>query len=346
MAFSDGIIRLVLINQSELTLIKAEKVLKRKIVLMKCSPDGTTLSAIDEGGDMFFLSLNPLDLQDMKPYCLHETGFKANDMCWDRDSKKVLLACKDGRLHEFMVPKPSDCDISETYLRPFQAKSHLVKMMESQKPKKEDLELELLLKRTKGGNVDEKIVDEEWEPSAVLNAVYYDKECTKVLCCVDGKFLGLLYIVDMSKERPVGSILVTKDPTCYLAFEDQELLVLGLTNGSFHLRHRFGFTQYMKKDCHDKDYGKVKKVCFNYEKNAVISAAEDGNLFVHKLDYQSLVKSAKMGEPVTEDAITLPSTIHGVNEVSFIEGIELTQPSEQDVEDGKMYSIQERKLKA
>lgn len=33
-------------------------------------------------------------------------------------------------------------------------------MMESQKPKKEDLELELLLKRTKGGVVDDKIVDE------------------------------------------------------------------------------------------------------------------------------------------------------------------------------------------
>ena len=96
----------------------------------------------------------------------------------------------------------------------------------------------------------------------------------------------------------------------------------------------------MKKECHDKDYGKVRKVCFNYEKNAVISAGEDGMLFVHKLDYQSLVKSAKLGEPVTVEAITVPSTIHGVNEVSFIEGVDLTQPSEQDITDGKMYSIQ------
>lgn len=138
-AFSDGIIRLIVINQNELTLIKAEKILKRRIVLMKCSPDGATLSVIDEGGDLFFVSLSASDLQDMKPYCLHETGFKANDMCWDRDSKKILLACKDGRIHEITVPKPADCDISETYLKPFQARSHLVKMMESQKPKKEDL---------------------------------------------------------------------------------------------------------------------------------------------------------------------------------------------------------------
>jgi len=32
-------------------------------------------------------------------------------------------------------------------------------MMESQKPKREDLELELLLKKTKGGAVDDVIVD-------------------------------------------------------------------------------------------------------------------------------------------------------------------------------------------
>lgn len=147
----------------------------------------------------------------------------------------------------------------------------------------------------------------------MLNVVYYDKECTKVLCSVDGKFLGLLYIIDMSKERPTASIPVTKEPTCYLAFEDQELLVMGFINGSFQLRHKFSYNQFMRKNCHDKDYGKVRKVCFNYERNAVISVGEDGMMFVHKLDYQSLVKSAKLGEPVTVEAITVPSTILGVN---------------------------------
>jgi hypothetical protein len=103
---------------------------------MKCSSDGSTLCAVDETGDIFFIALSNLDLQDMKPYCLLETGFKVNDMCWDRDGRKILLACKDGRLHEITVPKLAECDNSETYLRPFQARSHLVKMMESQKPKK------------------------------------------------------------------------------------------------------------------------------------------------------------------------------------------------------------------
>ena len=72
-------------------------------------------------------------------------------------------------------------------------------MLESQKPKREDLELELLLKKTKGGAVDDVIVDEEWSPEPILNATYYDSECTKILCSVDGKYLGHYYIVDMNK---------------------------------------------------------------------------------------------------------------------------------------------------
>lgn len=134
-AFSDGLIRFLLINQTELTLIKAEKVHKNKIIRMKCSPDGAIVATVDKEGDIFFTALGS-DLQNVKPYCLFETGFKINDICWDRDSKKILLACKDGKLHEINVPRIEECDTSETYLRPFQARSHLVKMMESQKPKK------------------------------------------------------------------------------------------------------------------------------------------------------------------------------------------------------------------
>lgn len=96
----------------------------------------------------------------------------------------------------------------------------------------------------------------------------------------------------------------------------------------------------MRKSAHDWDIGKVKKVLFNFEKNAIISAAEDGTLFVHRFDNQSLMKSAKMGEPVTVDAISAPTALHGVNEVSFIEGIDLNEPAEQDIADNKGYSIQ------
>ncbi len=39
-----------------------------------------------------------------------------------------------------------------------------------------------------------------------MNATYYDSDSSKVLCAVEGKFIGYYYIVDFNKERPIGSI--------------------------------------------------------------------------------------------------------------------------------------------
>jgi hypothetical protein len=121
---------------------------------------------------------------------------------------------------------------------------------------------------------------------------------------------------------------------------------MGFRDGTFQLRHKFNYDRYMQKDCYDKDYGKVRKVVFNYDRNVIISASEDGTMFIEQYDSASLIKSAKSGEPVVTEAITFPSTINGINEVSFIEGIDLSEPAEEDIGDSKGYSIQERKLKA
>jgi hypothetical protein len=70
-AFSDGIIRFIMINQSSFTLIKAFKLHKNRILHMKCSPDASMIVTIDEGGDIFLTSLTTSDLQKIKPYCLY-----------------------------------------------------------------------------------------------------------------------------------------------------------------------------------------------------------------------------------------------------------------------------------
>jgi hypothetical protein len=59
----------------------------------------------DSSGSLFFLALDDVTLSKITPYCLFETGFKINDMSWDRSGDKILLACQDGRLHEISVPK-------------------------------------------------------------------------------------------------------------------------------------------------------------------------------------------------------------------------------------------------
>ena len=94
--------------------------------------------AADAGGSLFFLALDSFNLGKITPYCLFETGFKINDLTWDRTGDKLLLACQDGKLHEIETPKEKDCDYSESYLHKFKSRSFTIKMMESQKPNKEE----------------------------------------------------------------------------------------------------------------------------------------------------------------------------------------------------------------
>jgi hypothetical protein len=37
------------------------------------------------------------------------------------------------------------------------------------------------------------------------------------------------------------------------------------------------------------DYGKVKRVLLNFDKTAVISVAEDGTMYVYRIDYQGFI---------------------------------------------------------
>ncbi len=204
--FSDGIVRFLGLDQSSFKLIRAEKVHKNSIFKIKANREGSIVAVCDVQGSIFLLDLHASQLENITPYCLFETGFKINDICFDKLGEKLLVACNDGKLHEIDVPKMSECSFDQSYLHTPKYRSFTIKMMDSQKPKREDLELELLLKKTKGGAVDEVIVDEEWSPEPILNATYYDSECTKILCSVEGKFLGQYYIVDMAKDRPIGSI--------------------------------------------------------------------------------------------------------------------------------------------
>ena len=88
----------------------------------------------DTAGSLFFLALDSAHLGKITPYCLLETGWKVNDLQWNRTGHKVLLACQDGRMHEVDVPSERDCDYTETYLRQFTSRSYTIKMLESQKP--------------------------------------------------------------------------------------------------------------------------------------------------------------------------------------------------------------------
>ena len=219
-------------------------------------------------------------------------------------------------------------------------------MMESQKPNREELELELLLQKTKGIEVDQSVLDVEWQPAPILNAVYYDTECSKILCSVDGKFLGNYYIVDFNKERPVGSIEASKNKTSYLGFhETQNLIFVGLRNGIWEVRSKLNPNNYLKKKCFDQDYGIVKKISTNVQNSALMSVSEDGTMLTHKFDFETFKKGVK-GDLIDDVQVSLPNVILGISQATFADKFDLGKEIENDITDSSSYCLQDEKLKA
>lgn len=128
--YSNGIARWLLIEQGQIRLLKAIKIHKSPITHIRCTPDGSVVAIVAKDGDIFFLSNHHSDVQKMNPFCLFETNLEINDICWDREGSKILLCCQDGKLYESNVPKESECDCAETYLKEFTYRSIAIKMME------------------------------------------------------------------------------------------------------------------------------------------------------------------------------------------------------------------------
>ena len=119
---------------------------------------------------------------------------------------------------------------------------------------------------------------------------------------------------------------------------------MGFTNGSFELRHKYNYDKFLLKFPHDRDIGRISKVALNHEKNSLITTSEDGTIFVYKIDYGSFCRAVKSSEPLEVESIMIPSSILGLNEVSFIDKLETDEVK--DMSNSAGYSIQEEKLKA
>ncbi|EAS07768.2 WD repeat protein (macronuclear) [Tetrahymena thermophila SB210] len=338
--FSNGIVRWLLLNQNGFHLLRATKVHNESIKFIKVSPDGSIIAIFSESGDIFLIEQHPSDFQKIDPFCLFETKFKINSVVWDRMGEKLLLACDDGNIHEIMVPKKDQCDTSETYLKEFRSRSYKIRMMESQKPKTEEMELEFLLRRNKNEDKKEEV---EWDPESIMNVCYYDYSCTKILATVQGKFLGHIYIIDWNKDRPIDSLPIAKIPTVNMNFVDDDILLISFKDGSWQLRHKNDLKINMLVRTHDRDTGAIKKVVMNHEKKCVMSVGNDGTLFIYKIDLPSIKKITR-GE-IIED-FQFEEFVGGLGEHSFAEQIELSDNEENEIKDDSVYSIQEAKLLA
>lgn len=179
-----------------------------------------------------------------------------------------------------------------------------------------------------------------------MNASYYGPDCNRVICTVEGNYLGRIYIVDFNKERPINSIEIPKLKTSYLNFSElSEIIFIGYRNGSWELRHKYEPSNYLRKQCFDQNTGIVKKIAMNIENTAVLSTSEDGTLLVHKFDHATFLKGAK-GEYIDSIQISIPTVLLGISSANFSDKIDFGKDVENDIKDSSLYCLQDDKLKA
>ena len=284
------------------------------------------------------MELDHNNLHRLEPFCLYETGLLINSICWNKSDDKILLACKDGCIYEIKVLRKDLCDYSQTYLKSHSITKYTIKMMESQKPKRDEMDLEFLLKK-KNQEIKE---DAEWEPAAILSVLYNDPENKNYIATIDGKYLGFLYIIDPNQERPIRSYKIPKVPCRFLKYIGRyEYLLLGFSDGSFEIRVKADIDHPLRLQKHDRDYGKIRGVGFNPSKTAFFSVGDDSCLFSYKCDFESILIGSQGG--LVKKANFLELKPFEEEELK----VEMEIKSEvDDVLDDKIYSIQQAKLLA
>lgn len=181
----------------------------------------------------------------------------------------------------------------------------------------------------------EEKMEVEWDPEPILNVIYYQADEKRVLASVDGKFLGFLYVVDMSQERPQVAIQVPKIPQHILYFQE-DLLFIGSSKGSYQIRHRTDLSKELSVAAHDIDTGLIRHIGLSYDKKCIISAAKDGTIHVKKYDFHN---SLNVFQGSFHEEYTAPEI-----DTEFM--LESNQEDSEDILDDKIYSIQQAKLLA
>ena len=208
--YKTGIVRIIHFSKNQVYLVKAMKVHNNSIVNLSFSPSGETLAVLSSQGEIFFLSVEPLSGGGIKvePICIHPLNKKINYMTWGRKLETLLLATDTGQVIELQVPKPQDFDPTLSYLNEnLKSKSYTIKMMEFQKPKIDENDINFLL--------DDKVVHQvvEWDPAPISAVAYLDEEAGKFICAVEGEYVGYYYICKFGGDRPMDAIQTTPSIT-------------------------------------------------------------------------------------------------------------------------------------
>ena len=61
--------------------------------MVKFSSDGSKLAVVSPKGEIFFIEMDYFTNNKLTPYCLYMVGDQVNDLKWNSQSNKILIAC-------------------------------------------------------------------------------------------------------------------------------------------------------------------------------------------------------------------------------------------------------------
>ena len=176
--YDSGIVRIVTINQSTVDLNLVFKAHDSPVTKLGYSPSQTMLVTASRKGEIFFFETNGHNnLELYEPLCMLylPEGSLINDLKWDQNSSKIIVACESGYVYEISKPNKDKINNSESFevqLSDLHTRVWKLKMMEFQmkKNQKKDEEEEERKRRLRlRGQLldDDDDEDEDWDPEAI-----------------------------------------------------------------------------------------------------------------------------------------------------------------------------------
>ena len=276
------------------------------VIKIAYSPAQTMLVTCSREGEIFFFETNGhADLQLYEPLCmlrLPENNL-INDMKWDQNSTKIIVACQSGYVYEISKPNKERINNSETFeieladtsYRVWKMKMMEFQMKKNQKKDEEEEERKRRLRLRGQLNEQDEDEDEDWDPEAITAITWVpDKEDQFIVGSV-GQYAGYFYLCDFTSERPITAYEMPKETQIkFISFNNfGDLLHIGLNNGEVRVSYGSNPKSFLAIKEHDGEIGQISAAKLSYDERFLVSTGHDGLIFVHTIDKFMIQQESK-----------------------------------------------------
>lgn len=188
-----------------------------------------------------------------------------NDMKWDQNSTKIIVACNSGYVYEINKPNRDKINNTESFeiqLSEVQHRVWKMKMMEfqmkkNQKKDEEEEERKRRLRLRGQLNEQDEDEDEDWDPDSITAISWVPDQENQFIVGSKGQYAGFFYLCDFKSERPLIAYEMPKESTIkYISYNNfGDLLNIGLNNGEIRVSYAQNPRAFLAIKEHDGEIG-------------------------------------------------------------------------------------------